>query len=153
MSLPELPTGTIVATVGHTRSIAGRRLLVLPYAAPTGPHRGRRFRVETDGCASVFRVVFSVGGNAALRPPDDLVSGDGEPVRLRLRASATRTRLRVPTDLAEALADAGHGLDGLEEPAVRHLISMVSEAHDPEIRIARIRAAVTAVEQARRNER
>lgn len=45
---------------------------------------------------------------------------------------------KAPRDLADALAATGMSLDGLSDRARRHLVSMVREAHDPEIRRSRI---------------
>jgi hypothetical protein len=150
MSLPELPTDTTVISTGHARTVAGQTLIVLPYAAPIGPSRGRRFHVETDDTAPVFRVVFSLGGHAAMRPPGPLPLRAGESVTLRLRASTARSRQRIPADLTRALAAVGLGLDGFDEAAVRHLLSMVTEARDPHIRAARVTAAVAAAEHMRK---
>lgn len=147
--LPELPTGAAtMAVTGLARVVGGRTLVVLPFAAPVGPSRGRRFRVDTDNGAPVTRVVLRLGGRAALRPPDHAALGEGELVPMRLRALPARSRQRVPADLDKALAEAGLGLDGLDESTLRHLLSMVNEAHDPDIRATRIAAAVTATAQA-----
>lgn len=143
--LPELPAdATTVAVTGLARVIHGRILVMLPFAAPLGPNRGRRFRVETDDSPPVTRVVLCLGGRAALRPPGQAPLSEGEPMPMRLRALPQRGSQRVPADLDQALAKAGLGLDGLAESTLRHLLSMVSEAHDPEIRATRIAAAVTA---------
>lgn len=151
MSLPELPTDTTTITMtGHARVVHGHTLIVVPYAAPTGPSRGRRFRVETDHAPPVFRVVLSLGGHAAMRPPDQIPLDDGEAVTLRLCALPAPPRQRIPADLSRALAEAGRGLDGLDESAVRHLLSMVTEARDPGIRAIRVTVAVAATDRMRK---
>lgn len=148
MSLPELPATTVTVT-GRVRTVARRTLIVLPFAAPTGPGRGRRFRIETGTTTPFFRVVLSVGGRAAMRPPDQVALWEGDSLTMRIRVCSARRTRRVPADLDRALAAAETGLDGLDESTVRHLLSMVTEARDPQIRATRITAAVAAAEQIR----
>jgi len=150
MAFPELPTdGNAPLTVtGHARSVRGRLLVVLPYAAPIGPSRGRFFRIETDHGKAVSLVVFSLAGQAALRPPDSTPLANGQPVTLRLRALPPRRSRRVPGDLERALTAAGLTLEQLDGPAAQHLLLMVTEARAPAIRAQRVRAAVEAARHA-----
>jgi hypothetical protein len=50
--------------------------------------------------------------------------------------------------MVEALTAAELTLDPLDEPAIRHLLLMVTEARDPTIRACRVRAAVEAARRA-----
>lgn len=148
MSLPELPTdpSTTFTTTGHARTVQGRTMVILPYAAPVGPSRGRRYRIETAYGPAFSRVILSIGGQAAMRPPDQIPLHDGEQLAISVRALPERPTQRIPADLRRALTTAELRLDGLDESAVRHLLSMVAEAHDPEIRAARVTAAVQAAQ-------
>lgn len=144
MSLPELPTDTDITVTGWVRNLNGRPIVILPYAAPTGPRRGRRFRVRGQYTAAVSRVVFSVGGQAALTAPTDAPMRAGELVTLRLHALPVRPKQRVPDDLRKALIQSGLDLNEFDESTVRHVLSMVAEAREPSIRSSRITAAVSA---------
>jgi hypothetical protein len=146
MSLTELPTDptATITTTGHSRILHGRPLLLLPYVAPVGACRGRKYRVEIAHGPACSRVVLSIGGQAAMRPPDRILLDDGEYLVLCLRALPPRTLQRVPADLDRALAAAGLDLDGFDVSRVRHLVSMVAEARDPVIRAARVGLAVEA---------
>ena len=146
MPLPDLTTDTSVTTetIGRLRLVSGRLLVVLPYGAPVGKSRGRRYRADFDSGDVVSRVVLSVTGCAALRPPDSLQLSEDESVRLRLRALPTRRAHQVPEDLERHLAAADASLDDVDEADIQHLLLMVAEAKDPAIRAERIRAAVDA---------
>jgi hypothetical protein len=142
--LPELPTSTTpITTVGAVRELHGRRVVVLDYAAPRGPNRGRRFRVDsepaTTGCS---RVVFNVDGRAALRPPPWTTNAE---VTLRLRALPAPRAHRVPGDLRHALSVAGLDLDHITAPELEQMLEMIVEAHDGILRAARIDIVVAAV--------
>ncbi|MGH4022429.1 MAG: hypothetical protein ACRDT0_24965 [Pseudonocardiaceae bacterium] len=99
--------------------------------------------MEHDGLA-VSRVVFSLGGQAALRPPSSIPLDHGQSVTLYLRALSPRRSRRFPDDLYQALTEAGTTLEHLDEPAAQHLLLMVTEARDPVIRAQRVHAAVEA---------
>jgi hypothetical protein len=146
MPLPELTTDLRITVdmTGHARVVAGRVLVVLPYAAPIGAGRGRRYRVEGTNGRAVSCVVLSLDGQAALRPPESTPLVDGQPVTVRLRALPARRARCVPDDLRRALTAAGTSLDHLDDAAVRHLLLMTTEARDPAIRADRVRAAVDA---------
>ncbi|MDA8369065.1 MAG: hypothetical protein M0026_04275 [Nocardiopsaceae bacterium] len=150
MSFPELPVDdqTTVEATGHVRFICERPLIVLSYAAPIDISRGHRYRVEADHSSAVSRVVFSLGGRAALRPPTSLPLNENQSVALRLRALPSRRSRRIPHDLSRALAEAGASLEHLNEPAAQHLLLMVTEARDPVIRAQRIQIAIEATQQA-----
>ncbi|SUD49596.1 Uncharacterised protein [Nocardia otitidiscaviarum] len=143
--LPELPT-TPITTIGTVRSIGGATVIVLDYAAPRGPRRGCRYRVDpidaepgTTGCT---RVVFHLDGRAALRPPPWAQQRE---VGLRLRALPDRRAHQIPRDLAAALETAAVTIDHLTDADLTQMVEMVIEAHDPAVRAARITAVVTAV--------
>jgi hypothetical protein len=146
VSLPELTTDTwvTVEVTGQARTVSHCVLIMLPYAAPTGASRGRRYRIELHGGPAMARVVLSVHGQAALRPPDAMPLTDGQSVKLRLRALPNRRPRQIPGDLRWALEAAGTTLDQLGTPATQHLLLMVAEAAEPSIRAQRVRAAVEA---------
>jgi hypothetical protein len=133
-----------VEVTGQARAVSGCVLIILPYAAPTGASRGRRYRVELRGGPTMTRVVLSVHGQAALRPPGARPLTDGQPVKLRLRALPNRRPRQIPGDLRRALEAAGTTLDHLGTPAAQHLLLMVTETSEPSIRAQRVRAAVQA---------
>src|SRR2546430_17080908 len=68
------PLPKLVETHGercHTRAqvveIGGRQMMRLPYAAPIGPSRGKRYRVAVDGGRFSVRMVMNVAGQAVVR--------------------------------------------------------------------------------------
>ncbi|MGV9839134.1 hypothetical protein ACWDUL_33720 [Nocardia niigatensis] len=151
--LPSDP-GTYTEVTGRVVAVNGQLLVVLPFRVPTGANRGRRYRIEHDGAAG-SSVVYSFDGCAALSLPDRTPLTVNETVTFRVRALPQRRMPRVPTDLAAALSTAGVTLADLSEPEVRHLLSMVQEAHDPEseVRRARVSHAVNVARQASGGER
>lgn len=146
--LPELPA-IPVSTEGCLRRLHGRTVVVLDYAAPRGPHRGRRYRVEhhhgTNGCS---RVVFNIDGRAALRPPPWAAQQTDGAVKLRLRPLPQRRHHRVPPDLQWALTAADLDLDHVTEPELTQILEMIVEAADGQVRADRITVALHAIVQA-----
>lgn len=146
--LPELPA-IPVSTEGTLRRLHGRTVLVLDFAAPRGPHRGRRYRVEhhhgTGGCS---RVVFNIDGRAALRPPPWAAQQTSGAVALRLRPLPDRRHHRIPADLQQALTAADLDLDHITEPELTQILEMIVEAGNDQLRADRITAAVAAIAQA-----
>jgi len=146
--LPELPA-IPVYTEGCLRRLSGHAVVVLDFAAPRGPHRGRRFRVEnhhgTSGCS---RVVFNIDGHAALRPPPWAAQQTSGPVKLRLRPLPDRRHHRVPPDLQRALTTADLVLDHITEPELNQILEMIVEAADEQVRADRITVALHAIAQA-----
>lgn len=126
-------------------SIAGRRLLILPFAAPVGASRGKRFTVVVgaEGVARQ-RTVLSVRGRAALALPDDLDLSVTE-VTVRLRPLRRMRQRRVPSDLTALLREGGLSFDAVPEPERTQLIHMINESTTPAVRAARIEAAVQVV--------
>ncbi|GAB3404821.1 hypothetical protein GCM10027569_13430 [Flindersiella endophytica] len=62
-----------------------------------------------------------------------------------LRLASKARGVRMPADLAAALAAAGVDVDGLDPAQRRHLIGFVAEARPGPTREARIAAAVQSV--------
>ncbi|MGN2636438.1 hypothetical protein ACTD5D_09650 [Nocardia takedensis] len=146
--LPELPA-IPVSTEGTLRRLHDRIVVVLDFAAPRGPHRGRRYRVEhhneVGGCS---RVVFNLDGRAALRPPPWAEQQTSGAVTLRLRPLPDRRHHRTPADLQQALAAADLELDHITEPELTQILEMIVEAGNDQVRTARVTAAVAAIAQA-----
>jgi hypothetical protein len=146
--LPDLPS-TPVTTVGSIHRLHSRSVLVLDFAAPRGPHRGRRFRIDSDpvttGCS---RVVFNLDGRAALRPPPWAREQTSGEVRLRLRPLPDRRAHRVPDDLHHALTAADLDLAHITDPELIQMLEMIVEAGDAELRTDRITVVVRAIAQA-----
>ncbi|MFD4356759.1 hypothetical protein ACFWPX_29705 [Nocardia sp. NPDC058518] len=146
--LPDLPT-TPVSTGGAVRRLHGRTVLVLDFAAPRGPHRGRRFRVEDDhGTTGCSRVVFNLDGRAALRLPPWAARQTSGLVRLRLRPLPDRRNHRVPADLDRALTAADLDLAHITGPELTQMLEMIIEAGDAAVRADRITVVVRAIGQA-----
>lgn len=142
---PEMPShlDTEVAASARLTSVRGQRMLLLPFTAPIGRSRGRRFRISLDGRRARTAVVLAVGGQAAVKAPAELGSHD-RTVPVRITALAPRRRRRVPADLEQALARAGASLENLTEAQVEQLLLMVTESSSGQIRAQRVTAAVQA---------
>ncbi|MFE9328550.1 hypothetical protein ACIHDR_47125 [Nocardia sp. NPDC052278] len=146
--LPELPA-IPVSTEGSLRWLHGRTVVVLDFAAPRGPHRGRRYRVEHHhGASGCSRVVFNIDGRAALRPPPWAAQQTSGTVKLRLRPLPGRRHHRIPPDLQQALTAADLDLDHITEPELTQILEMIVEAADEQVRADRINVAVHAIAQA-----
>ena len=144
MSLPELTTDTwvTVEVTGQARTVSHCVLIMLPYAAPTGASRGRRYGSNCTADRRWHALCCPYGWRAT--PLDAMPLTDGQPVKLRLRALPDRRPRQIPGDLRWALEAAGTTLDHLGTPATQHLLLMVAEAAEPSIRAQRVRAAVEA---------
>ncbi len=136
--------GWCVATA-TVAEIAGRRLLLIPFAAPVGSSRGRRFVVRLGGeSVSHQRTVLSVKGQAAIVLPIDLPADTPE-VEISLRPVRDARPPSVPTDFAAALAAEDLELTALPEPVRVQLLHMINESATADVRIDRVAAAVAAV--------
>ncbi|WP_067859848.1 hypothetical protein [Nocardia shimofusensis] len=146
--LPELPA-IPVSTEGTLRRLPGRTVVVLDFAAPRGPHRGRRYRVEHHhGPGGCSRVVFNIDGRAALRPPPWAAQQTSGAVKLRLRPLPDRRHHRIPPDLQQALAAADLDLDHITEPELAQILEMIVESGNEQVRADRIAVAVHSIAQA-----
>jgi len=133
------------ATRGVVVEIADHRILLLPFAAPTGPSRGRRYELLWGDGRRTHAVVLSLDGRAAVAPPAGLACGSGDGVEVRLRPLRERRAHLEPADVRDRLA-----ADGLSPAAVptgewAHMLAMVRESSTPAVRAARIDAAVSVV--------
>lgn len=145
--LPPLPTDQrrAVSTIAYLTEVGGTTLLLLPFKAPTGPHRGRRYRVGIAGRPAQARVVLNIDGRAALAGELAPAGAGGRSVPVHLRALPTRRPRRVPADLHEALQSHGLVPDQLAANELDQILLMVGESSNRAVRAARIRAVVVAV--------
>jgi hypothetical protein len=132
-----------VACQAGVSEVAGRRLLVLPFAAPVGRSRGRRYEVRLGDGPVRARVVLNVGGRAALVPPPE-VDLSATDIDVQVRALRPQRRRSVPADLRQALSEHGLSLAAVPEAEQVQLLLMIGESATPEVRAARLRAAVQA---------
>lgn len=145
--LPALSTDSTVwtETVAAVETVAGRRLLVLPYAAPIGSSRGRRFLVRLDGePRATLRIVMSLRGAATLGAPDDL-SDSCRSVGVAIRALPHSRSRRLPRDLADRIAELGLTVDEAPEAELQQLVVMVNESATQEVRQARLADALQVI--------
>jgi hypothetical protein len=126
--------------VAAVRDIGGRPLLILPFAAPIGSSRGRRFLVGIGDGPPRRQVVLSVGGHAALVPPVNLPAA-ATTIDVQLRPLPARRRPRIPADLRELLAACGLVVEEVPEAELTQLVHMVNESATPGVRAARLEAA------------
>jgi GGDEF domain-containing protein len=142
-TLTALPVaaGEVVHTVAQHVTFGDYSLLLLPFRGPEG-QRGRAYRVTMPQSRPLTQVVMSVHGRAALSEASP--GGPGEvPVILQaLRPVAPR---RLPGDLAAALKKSGLSWDVLPEHEQVQLLHLIRESAGPEIRKARVTAALAAV--------
>lgn len=145
--LPPLPTDPrrAVSANAHLTEVAGHDVLLLPFSAPTGPYRGRRYRVSIAGGTAESRALLNVDGRAALAGRKVSTAAGGRSLRVHLRALPARRPRRVPADLHEALQRHGLVPDRLAAHELDQILLMVGESSNPSVRAARIRAAVVAV--------
>jgi FMN phosphatase YigB (HAD superfamily) len=135
-SAPRPPDETIGLAAGRPATWAAAKIVAVPHlswlvASVT------RCRVRMDiGQARQLRstIVRRRDLAPALVVPQDL----GWEGLAWLSATENRRNAIVPRDLAEALAAVGASMDGFPEREHRHLVSLVREARNPEIRNARI---------------
>ena len=145
-SLPSTPDDHQhwTSTTASCVTVAGRRLLTLPFRAPVGASRGRRYLVRFDHeLQPQQRVVFSLAGVAALAAPAGLEPGTN--IQVWLRALAVRRDRRLPTDLTKLLSAEGLQAEAVPNAELAQLIAMINESATPEIRSARLLAAMNVI--------
>lgn len=145
LPLLDPPAGEWWDVDAEVRSIASETFLVLPYHAPVGASRGRKFRIALDGGRPRRVVVFSVRGRAAVRAPQGHGLKQGEHVRLRVGGTERSRRNDLPPDLAAAMEEAGASATGFPANELTQLLLMINESSAPEVRSARVAAAVSAI--------
>lgn len=122
----------------------GRSLLVLPVAAPIGRSRGQLYRISIGGSLPRPRVLFSLGGRAALALPEELGFLADE-IDVRLQPVSHSHPEQLPAELGERLRDLGLDAAALPEHELHQLVLMIRESSSKEVRDARIAAAVAAI--------
>lgn len=145
--LPALPTDTTTWTNAEAsvETVAGQRLLILPFAAPIGSSRGRRFLVRLDDEASATqRIVMSLRRAATLSAPDGLPS-KCRTVGVAIRALPQTRSRRLPQDLADRIAELGLTVEEAPEVELQQLVVMVNESATQEVRRARLAAALQVI--------
>jgi hypothetical protein len=118
-------------------------LLLLPFAAPVGKSRGRRFRIKIGDAKPRTRVVVALAGQAAVILPE--VEAREGVVDVAIAQISTHRLTNLPSDAREALEANGVQPDDLSPHELTQLIVMVTESATPEIRTSRIQAAVEAL--------
>jgi hypothetical protein len=135
---------TTLELVGRVRTLSGQKLLVLPIRPPLGRSRGHRIEVGIRDDSPAVRVALVFDGRLAVR-----LDGDGwiddEDVPARVRAVRSRRRRTVPADLEAALRADGLDIAVLPSHELDQLLLLVTESAAPDIREARVLAAVAAV--------
>lgn len=149
--LPEAG-GDSLSVVGEVMRIGLGNLLVLPVVAPVGRSRGRRYGLAVGDEPPRPRVILSVGGRAAVVPPPH-VCAVGERISVLIAAPRPAHDRPVPNDLAERLRREGLTLAALPSPKRQQVLVMLSEAASPQVRAARLDAAVEAMRATSRQER
>lgn len=130
------PPGVIGAAAGGRERWGGQPIVEVPHLAPHVVSVTRcRVRVALPGGRVVTSTVVRRRGLPAALLLPTAAAEDGI---LWLAPVVDRRSTRVPADLEEALTAAGISLDGMPDREIRHLVSMVREAKDAEVRRGRI---------------
>lgn len=136
--------GQSVTCTAVARRVGDRAMLALPFQAGFGPSRGRRYRITIDGQRSGSQLVMVVNEQAMI-PAPAAAWADGAEVQVTLRVVSQRPTLRMPSDLATALEQAGLALDLVADHELNQLVTMIKEADDPAVRSGRVQNAVAAI--------
>lgn len=145
--LAPFPSNTTDWTNTHATlvTVAGQRLLLLPFAAPVGSSRGRKFLVRFDGESHPRqRVVLAVAGAAAMPAPLNLPESHSS-LPLAIRALPQQRDRRLPKDLLEAIEQQALSLDHAPDAELLQLIVMLNESASADVRQQRLQAAVQVI--------
>jgi hypothetical protein len=131
-------------TMAEVRELSGRRMVMLPFTAPVGHLRGRRYRIAVGQGPSRLRLIFNVGGQAVIRVNTSELF-NSEAIEVRIQSISKRQRRHIPADFAHALQDQGVSIGVLVDHEREQILNMIGESSTAEVRTGRIEAAVQAV--------
>ncbi|MFI6350250.1 hypothetical protein [Streptomyces sp. NPDC050560] len=120
----------------------GQGMLLLPCAGPAGL-RGQRLRVSFPNGTSRTAVAVSFRGQAAI--PHGTPEPEEPGLPLALQAVRERSPRNLPADVAAALERAGLDWSTLPAHEQAHMLHLITESATPDIRSARVTAAIDAV--------